>query len=357
MADTGDTKPDAPAADAVARRKETELPPIDATPEWVTSSVEFLKKWQNVFYAVATVGLLTWAVVRFRTTQAEKKADEAAFELSQATTTDAIRALLAKYPDDAITPQIKFELAVRLAAEGELDASKTEEALKLFEELDRSHGRTLHGKLAGQRLKTIQDNLKFDLNQKLAGLRKDEEQERDKERIKQGPKIDDKELPTVTLRIGKAGLVIELAEDDAPNAVANFIRQVEKGAYEKTYVYRVEEGLAVFMGDPVQDGSSTPPYTIPFETSKFGPISGVVALVRDLPAEGGADSDALKATACQRFVIFIGDATKYEGKFLTIGRVTGSLDDVRALKTGDVISSVKVTRKRSHEYVPKENPK
>lgn len=359
MTDTEDTKPEttAPATVPVPRRKDADLPAIDSTPEWVTSSVEFLKKWQNVFYAVATVGLLAWAVVRFRSSQSEQKAEEAAFELSQATTTDAVRALLAKYPSEPITVQIKFELAVRLASEGELDPGKGQEAMKLFEDLDANYQQSVHGKLSGQRLKAMRDNLAFDLNQKLAALRKDEAADKEKERIKEGPKIDDKELPTVTLTFGRAAIAIELAEDDAPNAVANFIRLVEKGAFEKTYVYKIEEGVAVMMGDPVQDGSSTPPYTIPFETSKFGAISGVIALVRDLPAEAGPDSDALKATACQRFVIFIGDAKHYEGKFLTIGRVMGNLDAVRALKAGDTISAARVTRKRSHEYVPKENPK
>jgi cyclophilin family peptidyl-prolyl cis-trans isomerase len=229
--------------------------------------------------------------------------------------------------------------------------------MKLFEDLESNSGQTLFGKLAGQRLKTMRDNLSFDLNQKLAALRKEEAADKEKEKVKVGPRIDDKELPTVVLSVGTLGIAIELAEDDAPNAVANFIRQDEKGAYDKTYDYKVEYGVAIFLGDPVQDGSSTPPYTIPFETSKLPAASGVVALVRDLPAEGAEDSDALKATACQRLVIFIGDAAKYEGRFLTIGRVTSSIDAVRTLKAGETVSAARVTRKRSHEYVPKENPK
>ena len=110
------------------------------------------------------------------------------------------------------------------------------------------------------------------------------------------------------------------------------------------------------MGDPMPDGNSARGFTIPFESSNLPATAGTVALVRDLPPEGQPDTDGLKNTGSTRFVIFTGDVPQYAGKFLVIGRVVEGLDAVRKLNLLDKIRGTKMLQKRSHPYLPKENP-
>lgn len=339
--------PDSPA-EALATPANEELP------AWMTKSLDFLKKYQNVFYAIATVVLLSWAVLRFQEKRKEAKINTAAWELEQAQSVDALRALLEKYQGLAVEPFIRLRIGNKL-----LEEEKYDEALKEFGELKAKFGNTLPGKLAGQQEKTAMENKEWagkdgKLNAKLKELR---DANKDENPIKptDAVKIDDKALPRVRLDASTGPIVIELDEDDAPNATAAFIRQVEKEYYNKTHVYKVEKDAAVFLGDPMPDGSAPRGFTIPFESSKLPAAAGTVALVRDLPAEGQPDTDALKNTGSTRFVIFTGDVPQYAGKFLVIGRVVEGLDGVRKMQPIDEIRTAKVVQKRSHPYLPKEN--
>lgn len=326
----------------------------DGLPPWMTKTLEFLKKYQNVAYAVATVLLLSWAVIRFQEKRREAKIDTAEWELEQAQSTDALRALLEKYQGLPIEPRIRLRIAVKL-----LDETKHDEALKELGELKTKFPDSVAGKLAGQLEKTAMENREWDakggkLEQKLNELK---EANKDENPVKptDAVKIDDTALPRVRLDASTGPIVIELDEDDAPNATAAFIRQVEKEFYNKTHVYKVEKDAAVFMGDPMPDGSAPRGFTIPFESSKMPAAAGTVALVRDLPAEGQPDTDALKNTGSTRFVIFTGDVPQYAGKFLVVGRVVEGLDAVRKMQPIDEIRTAKVVQKRSHPYLPKEN--
>lgn len=344
---TNDVKPapDSPAA-AMAELASDGLPP------WMTRTLELLKKYQNVFYAIATVALLSWAIVRFQKQRREAKLNSAWFELEQAQSVDALRALLATYQGLPVEPFIRLRIANKL-----LEEEKFDESLKEFGELKARFGETLPGKLAAQQEKTAIENKAWGgkegtLEKKLKDLREAGKDEKPADPAQ--VKIDNVALPRIELDASTGRVLIELDEDDAPNATAAFLRQVEKGYYAKTHVYKVETG-AVFMGDPMPDGSGPRGFTIPFESSKLPAAAGTVALVRDLPAEGQPDTDALKNTGSTRFVIFTGDVPQYAGKFLVVGRVVEGLDAVRKMQPIDEIRSARVVQKRGHPYLPKEN--
>ncbi|KAF0245090.1 MAG: peptidyl-prolyl [Planctomycetota bacterium] len=339
---------DSPAA-AMAELATEGLPP------WATKSLDVAKKYQNVFYAVATVGLLTWAVLKFQARRKEEKINAGWSELGQAQSVDALRALLEKYKGLAIEPYIRLRIGNKLVEEEKLD-----EALKEFGELKAKFNETLPGKLAGQQEKSVQESKAWSgkdgmLEKKLNELRAAEKALAPIPTPGNRVKIDDKELPRVELDLSTGKVLIELDELDAPNATAAFIREVEKNYYNPTNIYKIEKDTAVFMGDPMPDGSAPRLFTIPFESSKMPAAAGTVALVRDLPPEGQPDTDVLKNTGSTKFVIFTGDVPQYAGKFLVIGRVVEGLDAVRKLTLLDKLREAKVIQKRSHPYLPKEN--
>ncbi|MCE9582728.1 MAG: peptidylprolyl isomerase [Planctomycetes bacterium] len=332
---------------------------VDGLPPWMTGFLEFLKKYQNVFYAIATVALLTWAVLKFQAKRKEEKLNTAEWEFSQAQSVDALRALRDKYAGLPIEPRIRFQIGNKLVEDEKLD-----EAIKEFDELAAKFPESLPGKLAGSQSKTAKENKEWNakggkLDQKLEELRKAsaDEKKPDPKNPLTAVKIDDKALPRVEFQTPLGNVLVELDEDDAPNATANLISLIEKTFYTKTWVYKVEKDSAVFFGDPMPDGSAPRGFTIPFESSKIPASGGVLALVRDLPAEGQPDSDDLKNTASTKLVIFTGEVPQYAGRYLVIGRVVEGMDFVRKLAEKDEIRSARVVVKRSHAYVPKENPK
>lgn len=73
-------------------------------------------------------------------------------------------------------------------------------------------------------------------------------------------KADD--LPRVKLRTSKGDIVIELFENEAPQATANFITLVKSGFYDGVTFHRVLPQFMAQGGDPQGDGSGGPGYSI-----------------------------------------------------------------------------------------------
>ena len=74
-------------------------------------------------------------------------------------------------------------------------------------------------------------------------------------------------LPQVTLETSKGNIVLELAEDDAPNTVANFVNLAEKGFYNGVTFHRVLADFMIQGGDPSGTGRGGPGYVIADEFS------------------------------------------------------------------------------------------
>ena len=186
--------PDSPAA-AMSELATEGLPP------WATKSLEFAKKYQNVFYAIATVTLLTWAVLKFQARRKEEKINDGWDDLAKAQSVDALRGLLEKCQGLPIEPYIRLRIANKLTDDGKLD-----EAIKEFGELKTKFNETLPGKLAGQQEKTVQENKAWSGKDGLLEKELDKLRMANKDEVKLTPavgvKIEDKELPR-----GRAGSI------------------------------------------------------------------------------------------------------------------------------------------------------
>lgn len=166
-------------------------------------------------------------------------------------------------------------------------------------------------------------------------------------------KADD--LPRVLLKTNKGDIELELFENQAPNAVANFISLVEKGFYNGVVFHRVLEHFMAQGGDPTGTGSGGPGYHIACECDQPDArmhFRGSLSM-----AHAGRDTGG-----SQFFLTFL-PTTHLNGRHTCFGRVVKGLEVLAELQRRDPnapnppqpdrIIEAKVLRKRPHEYAPK----
>jgi cyclophilin family peptidyl-prolyl cis-trans isomerase len=164
-------------------------------------------------------------------------------------------------------------------------------------------------------------------------------------------KADD--LPRVRLETSKGDVVIELFENEAPQAVANFITLVKKGYYNGVVFHRV---LPMFMaqgGDPRGDGSGGPGYTIRDECRQPNyryHFRGSLSMAKTAEPDTGGS---------QFFLTFV-PTPHLDGKHTVFGRLIEGVDVLGELQKRDPqspgsappdkIIKAEVLRDRGHEY-------
>jgi cyclophilin family peptidyl-prolyl cis-trans isomerase len=184
-----------------------------------------------------------------------------------------------------------------------------------------------------------------------------EKWKREQELRAQEAKADD--LPRVKLTTTKGDLLIELFENEAPNAVANFISLVEKGFYDGLTFHRVLPGFMAQGGDPTGDGTGGPGYTIECECDEPDArmhFRGTLSM-----AHAGKD------TGGSQFFLTFRPTPHLDARHTAFGRVIEGLEILPeltrrdpsgfgALPTPDKIVKAEVVRKRDHEYAPQTKP-
>jgi cyclophilin family peptidyl-prolyl cis-trans isomerase len=180
-------------------------------------------------------------------------------------------------------------------------------------------------------------------------------------RAKEAAAQGDQQLPRVQLNTSRGNVTLELFENEAPNAVANFINLVEKKFYDGTKFHRVIPTFMAQGGDPNtkpgavgQPGTGGPGYTIKCECyapNKRRHFSGSLSMAHAGKDTGGS----------QFFITHLPtphlDGESQPPSFHTVfGRVVEGMDVVLAMLPGDQIESATVLRKRNHEYKPVTQP-
>lgn len=161
------------------------------------------------------------------------------------------------------------------------------------------------------------------------------------------------DLPRVKFATSKGDVVIELFENEAPIAVANFITLVKKGYYDGIVFHRVLSRFMAQGGDPTGSGSGGPGYSIACEC--YGDnirkhFRGTLSM-----AHAGRDTGG-----SQFFLTFL-PTDHLDGKHTVFGRVVegfgvlGALNRANPQGSGpqpptDKIISAEVLRDRGHSY-------
>lgn len=160
------------------------------------------------------------------------------------------------------------------------------------------------------------------------------------------------DLPRVKFETSKGNVEIELFENEAPQAVANFITLVKSGYYDGLVFHRV---LPMFMaqgGDPKGTGSGGPGYSIRcecYQPNYRHHFRGSLSM-----AHAGRDTGG-----SQFFLTFV-PTPHLDGRHTVFGRVIAGMDVLGELEKRnpeapgatppDKIIKAEVLRDRGHEY-------
>jgi cyclophilin family peptidyl-prolyl cis-trans isomerase len=154
--------------------------------------------------------------------------------------------------------------------------------------------------------------------------------------------------PRVKLTTTKGDVVIELFENEAPQAVANFLTLVKDGFYDGLTFHRVLPAFMAQGGDPDGNGSGGPGYSIKCECYKPDyrhHFRGSLSM-----AHAGRDTGG-----SQFFLTFV-PTSFLDGKHTVFGRVVEGMENASSIKRGEPVRSpdkivkAEVLRDRGHEY-------
>jgi cyclophilin family peptidyl-prolyl cis-trans isomerase len=162
------------------------------------------------------------------------------------------------------------------------------------------------------------------------------------------------DLPRVRLKTTKGDLVIELFENEAPQAVGNFVSLVEQGFYDGLSFHRVLPGFMAQGGCPDGTGSGGPGYDIYcecYQPNHRKHFRGTLSMAHAGKDTGGS----------QFFLTFL-RTPHLDGRHTVFGRVIEGGDVLAGLQRRDPsdanapqpdrIVEAKVLRKRDHPYAP-----
>lgn len=166
-------------------------------------------------------------------------------------------------------------------------------------------------------------------------------------------KADD--LPQISIQTSKGPLIVELYENEAPQAVANFISLVESGFYNGLTFHRVLPGFMAQGGCPDGDGRGGPGYNIYCECQQENHrkhFRGTLSMAHAGPNTGGS-----------QFFLTFKRTSHLDGRHTVFGRVVKGLDILASLQRidpgnpargvePDKILKAEVIRKRDHAYLP-----
>jgi cyclophilin family peptidyl-prolyl cis-trans isomerase len=173
--------------------------------------------------------------------------------------------------------------------------------------------------------------------------------------------------PRVLFLTNRGEIEIELFEDQAPQAVANFIFLVERGFYKRKLFFRVAEHLAAQTGCDRGDGKGNAGYSIPGEMKREdhrdifrGSLLFAVG-TNEETKQPNLDS------ASSQFLFAMMPQPHLDGKMTVFGRVVSGEQWLGTLsrmdltdekqkkdksKNPDFVMETSVIRKRDHKYVP-----
>ena len=167
--------------------------------------------------------------------------------------------------------------------------------------------------------------------------------------------------PRVKITTSKGPIVVELFEEEAPNAVANFISLVEKGFYDGTPFHRVIGGFMAQGGDPTGTGTGGPGHVIDCECELPNARKHFLGSL--------SMAHAGKNTGGSQFFLTFRPTEHLDGRHTVFGRVIEGFDVLpkltrtqdgqgqtfEGLKRDEIVKA-EVLRKRDHAYVPQTNP-
>jgi HEAT repeat protein/cyclophilin family peptidyl-prolyl cis-trans isomerase len=134
------------------------------------------------------------------------------------------------------------------------------------------------------------------------------------------------------LETDKGLIQIQMAVNEAPLTVENFVTLARKGYFNGLSFHRVVADFVIQDGDPRGDGEGGPGYSIRDELNELPYLRGVL----------GMALDPWRDTGGSQYFITHTPQPHLDAKYTVFGRVIAGMDVVDKIQQGDVIRSVKI---------------
>jgi peptidyl-prolyl cis-trans isomerase B (cyclophilin B) len=294
---------------------------------------EYGERHATAIIAVSTSLIILTVLIFAKHFYDKSQVERAGQELAQAESVDRLKELKQKFGATPIAPRILFRLANKYYEEGRLEVARNE-----YKEFQSRFPADPLGPQVLRAINSIERNVRFETEQKEARLKEirllphpRQMAETKDIRFQWGPTQIVR--PTAEIALPGGTVKIELFEDDAPNAVAAFVKLAEQKYFDGVK-------WDIMNGDErVQTRART-------ENGQDLPLA-----VEDSKRVGEAGSLLLVEKNGARFQILLRSLP--EIKEATIfGMVTEGLPLIKSVKKDEAITSVKILSKRDHPYEP-----
>jgi cyclophilin family peptidyl-prolyl cis-trans isomerase len=301
---------------------------------------EIGERHATAIIAVST-GLIILTVLIFAKYFYDKsQVERAEQELSSAETIEQLATLKSKFAATPVGPRIVFRLANKYYEDGRLD-----DARKEYKEFQEKFPQDRLAVFVTRALGSLEKNVKFDAEGKEARLKEyrllshprqfaDLKDAKDSP-FKWGPVPPAN--PMVQIELTSGTLKAELFEDEAPNAVAAFIKLADQKYFDGVKWELVGGDERVQTQAKAENAVDL---MLAAEDSKKPADAYSLVLVRKEPGVSGGQFQILL-----RSLPALKDATVF-------GTVREGMLNLKSVKKDDVIKSVKVLSKRDHPYEP-----
>lgn len=304
---------------------------------WLDRLNELGERHATAIIAVSTLLIILTVLIFAKHFYDKSQLERAEQELSTAEGVEQLAGLKTKYGSTPVAPRILFRLANKYYEEGKLDLARAE-----YKEFQTRFPKDRLGVFVTRALNSLERNLAFDLDGKEARLKQTALAPHPRQlgegkdpRVQWGPFPEGK--PVVEIDLGSAVVKAELFEDEAPNAVAAFVKLAEQ-KYFDGLKWELLGGDERVQTQAKAEGAN--PLTIAAENSGKTPEAFTLVLGKKDAGVAGAQFQILL-----RAVPDLKDATVF-------GIVTEGMTALKAIKKDEPLKSVKIVSKRSHAYEP-----
>lgn len=265
-------------------------------------------------------------------------------DLVSAHTIETLEALRKRYEGTSVEPRILATLGHRYAAEADLDKAK-----EIYTEfLSRHRGHVLADGV-NRSLAMVEQNIQFrDKGKAVAqgeatlSTHPLQAAKVPNHPLQPGPIKERHPAATIRFKGKPEDVHLELFEDEAPNAVAAFISLAEQKYFEGMSFTRVGDGERLRLA-PKKEGANAS--ELAAEKTARAPEPGLLALVRKGPNNAAGEFEILLKS-----VGTTDEMTVFGRVYIEEHSAAAAL--LQKLEDKDVIESVKIDRKRDHEYKP-----
>jgi cyclophilin family peptidyl-prolyl cis-trans isomerase len=317
---------------------ESAPPAPGGSPKWLDRLNEIGERHATAIIAVSTALIILTVLIFAKYFYDKSQVERAETELGTAETVEQLTELKTKYGSTPVGSRIMFKLANRLYEDGKLDQARAE--YKNFQE---KYPQDRLSVFVSRALNSLEKNAKYEVEGKEARLKEYRLLPHPRQladlkdpRYQWGPLP--AANPVVQIELASGTVKAELFEDEAPNAVAAFIKLAGQKYFDgmKWEIVGTNERIQT------QPKAENPSDLVlaPEDSKKSGDAFSLVLPKKDAGAPAGQFQILLKSQHDLK------DATVF-------GTVTEGMSYLTSLKKDDVIKSVTVTSKRDHPYEPR----